>query len=219
MYATIAGRETSATNVNLPSVLASNNCYLLSLPPSKRPGTYTAISSRNTRIQQMASHKHLARLDGIWTDTPVFYVTVCTLDRRPALANDVLHSICCEVWSNCETQYGWRVGRYVLMPDHVHFFCWPLRTITPVAGLSEAGDTNRQILHTGGLEEATYKKQLSTLSTFVGKWKEWTSKYAHRRHGIVLPLWQPEFLTTSFVHGKATKISGITCKKTHYERV
>ena len=32
-----------------------------------------------------------------------------------------------------------------------------------------------------------------TLSQFVGKWKEWTAKYCHRRLGFTTPLWQPEF--------------------------
>jgi len=32
-----------------------------------------------------------------------------------------------------------------------------------------------------------------TLSEFVGKWKEWTAKYCHRRLGFASPLWQPEY--------------------------
>ena len=31
------------------------------------------------------------------------------------------------------------------------------------------------------------------LSEFLGKWKEWTAKYCHRRLGYLMPLWQPEF--------------------------
>jgi hypothetical protein len=31
------------------------------------------------------------------------------------------------------------------------------------------------------------------LATFVGKWKEWTAKCAKRRHGIAVPLWQPDY--------------------------
>jgi REP-associated tyrosine transposase len=73
-----------------------------------------------------------------------------------------MHAICLEVWSNAESLYGWKVGRYVIMPDHVHFFCAP----------------NRDFQH---------------LETFMGKWKEWTAKYAHRRHGLWMPLWQAEF--------------------------
>lgn len=26
-------------------------------------------------------------------------------------------------WSNAHNRHGWAIGRYVIMPDHVHFFC------------------------------------------------------------------------------------------------
>ncbi|NIL97820.1 MAG: hypothetical protein GTO62_12025, partial [Planctomycetales bacterium] len=78
------------------------------------------------------------------------------------LDNSAVHEICVEVWRNGEQLYGWYVGRYVLMPDHVHFFCTP------------STDQTR-------------------LQTFVGKWKEWTAKYAAGRHHIEMPLWQSQF--------------------------
>ena len=31
-----------------------------------------------------------------------------------------------EAWRHAEAQHGWLVGRYVVMPDHVHFFASPL---------------------------------------------------------------------------------------------
>ena len=39
----------------------------------------------------------------------------------------------------------------------------------------------------------TARKDEHPLHYFVGKWKEWTAKYAGRRHGVKIPLWQPEF--------------------------
>ncbi len=108
------------------------------------------------------NHQHLRRLDEIWLDQPIFFVTTCTLSRRRELDNDAMHAICREVWQNCEHRYGWLVGRYVLMPDHAHFFCAPLADGHP-------------------------------MSTFLAKWKEWTSKYAQQRQQVVTPLWQPEF--------------------------
>lgn len=107
-------------------------------------------------------HTHLKRLEQVWVTNPIVCVTTCTAGRRSVLANQQVHEICIEVWRNAERQYGWIVGRYVLMPDHVHFFCAPRRDESP-------------------------------LHTVVGKWKEWTAKYTHRRHSIAVPLWQPEF--------------------------
>ena len=43
------------------------------------------------------------------------------------LANDDFHAIAIEVWRNCEEHYGWSVGHYAIMPDHVHFFAYDSR--------------------------------------------------------------------------------------------
>jgi putative transposase len=110
----------------------------------------------------MAIRKHLARLERVWVEPPIFFVTTCIDNRRSELANAPMHAICCEVWHNVQQSCGWRVGRYVLMPNHVHFFCAPR-------------DDGRR------------------LQVFVGKWKEWTAKYAHRRCSTTVPLWQDEF--------------------------
>ena len=50
------------------------------------------------------------------------FVTVCTKDRRPCLNTSDMHDILRRVWTD-DTHY--RVGRYLLMPDHVHLFCSP----------------------------------------------------------------------------------------------
>ena len=107
-------------------------------------------------------HEHLRRLERIWVDAPVWFITCCVDQRRPILACDEVVSILHEVWNNCESLYQWKVGAYVVMPDHVHFFC--------------AADVTGK-----------------PLNTFIGKWKEWTAKYLHRRHGSPAVLWQNRF--------------------------
>ncbi|MBK7978132.1 MAG: transposase [Deltaproteobacteria bacterium] len=52
----------------------------------------------------------------------MLFVTTCTRDRRPILANEPAHGLLREGWSLART---WRVGRYVIMPDHIHLFCAP----------------------------------------------------------------------------------------------
>jgi putative transposase len=52
----------------------------------------------------------------------ILFVTVCTKERRPILATDQVHAVLIRVWPQAE-QY--RVGRYVIMPDHIHLFCAP----------------------------------------------------------------------------------------------
>jgi putative transposase len=109
-----------------------------------------------------SSHRHLRRLDRVWADAPVYFITCCVRDRKPLLANETAMSVLHEVWDNGESLYGWKVGSYVIMPDHVHFFC-----VTTV--------------------------DAKPLSLFIGKWKEWTAKYLHRRHGYDAALWQDRF--------------------------
>ena len=42
--------------------------------------------------------------------------------RCPSLDNDFAHRCIVEAWRKAN---AWLVGRYVIMPDHVHFFCAP----------------------------------------------------------------------------------------------
>jgi len=43
-------------------------------------------------------HKHLPRLDRIWLDSPLYFITVCTKDRRAMLARDEATEILIEEW-------------------------------------------------------------------------------------------------------------------------
>ena len=49
----------------------------------------------------------------------IMFDTVCTKGRNSFLDNNEVHELLTEIWK--ETK-GWIVGRYVLMPDHIHFF-------------------------------------------------------------------------------------------------
>lgn len=59
----------------------------------------------------------------------IIMVTVCVAGRRRLLAADVAHSLLVRIWKQTEK---WRVGRYVVMPDHVHLFCAPADLDTPL---------------------------------------------------------------------------------------
>ncbi|MBK7977268.1 MAG: transposase [Deltaproteobacteria bacterium] len=52
----------------------------------------------------------------------LLFVTVCTHERKPVLSNPLVHGLLSECW---RTSAHWRVGRYVVMPDHIHLFCSP----------------------------------------------------------------------------------------------
>ena len=52
----------------------------------------------------------------------IVFVTVCTEKRTPWLAQAACHTALGEAW---ETADAWLVGRYVVMPDHIHLFASP----------------------------------------------------------------------------------------------
>jgi putative transposase len=58
----------------------------------------------------------------------IVFVTVCTDHRKPILARDDIHRLLLESWRAAD---AWLVGRYVVMPDHIHLFCAP-NTVEPV---------------------------------------------------------------------------------------
>jgi REP element-mobilizing transposase RayT len=70
-------------------------------------------------------HSHLTRLDRIWIDNPIFFITTCTKERRNNLANSEIAKILIEEWKKSRDYHDWHIGHYVIMPDHVHFFCAP----------------------------------------------------------------------------------------------
>ena len=65
--------------------------------------------------------ERLHRLEQLYIDNPVYFLTFCTVDRKPILAGGRIHNafvlFCREALAR--SVY---VGRYVLTPDHVHLF-------------------------------------------------------------------------------------------------
>ena len=107
-------------------------------------------------------HKRLGRLEQVWIDHPVYFITTCLQNRRRLLDRPQTAEILVAEWITSGKRYGWLVGSYVIMPDHVHFFC-------------------------------SHDAEAEQLSTFVGKWKEWTSKSVCRRYPHKAISWQRGF--------------------------
>ena len=72
------------------------------LPERKRPAHFPVREDHNRAI--------------------IVFVTVCTNDRCPLLATPEAHDHLRAIWKSAG---HWKVGHYVLMPDHVHLFCAP----------------------------------------------------------------------------------------------
>ena len=112
----------------------------------------------------MAEHGHLRRLARIWISQPVFFVTVCTHGRNPILTLSKATDVLRREWESAKKRHGWLIGRYVVMPDHVHFFC------------AEKSDGS-----------------IRPLAQFMDKWKEWTAKGICAGSAVSAPVWQKGF--------------------------
>ena len=65
--------------------------------------------------------QRLKRLDRLFTSHPLYFVTTNTEDRNPILANAKVHKAFQQFCAAGLTR-GVFVGKYVLMPDHLHLF-------------------------------------------------------------------------------------------------
>jgi REP element-mobilizing transposase RayT len=65
------------------------------------------------------------RLDFVHPEvTPLYLVSFNTHQRKPLLANSETHETFRRFCERAHTDFNVAVGRYVLMPDHVHIFVW-----------------------------------------------------------------------------------------------
>jgi len=65
--------------------------------------------------------KRPPRLQWIYTRHPLFFVTACTWQRRPLLNRDSTFAAF-RTFAERAEDHGVYVGKYVLMPDHLHLF-------------------------------------------------------------------------------------------------
>jgi putative transposase len=54
----------------------------------------------------------------------IIFVTLAAKERISVFASDEVHRTLRTAWTEADF---WRVGRYVIMPDHIHFFVAPAR--------------------------------------------------------------------------------------------
>ena len=62
------------------------------------------------------------RLPRIFATGPLYFVTFCTRERQQFLAKDEVHTAFVLFGKRAKDNFNVAVGRYVIMPDHVHLF-------------------------------------------------------------------------------------------------
>jgi REP element-mobilizing transposase RayT len=82
-------------------------------------------------------HEHLRRLTRVWIEPPIYFITICTRNRRNILTHETAASVLIEEWQRAVI-----VGRLVATLScltHVHFFCRPEYEAKPCHGSSGLG--------------------------------------------------------------------------------
>ena len=99
----------------------------------------------------------------------IVFVTVCTKDRKPLLANSVAHQTLIALWSDAAF---WAVGRYVIMPDHIHLFAreasWRSPSISRWVGWWKREFSKCIGLH-GVWQQGLWDTRLYRLETYLQK--------------------------------------------------
>jgi len=83
--------------------------------------------------KEMNDRKHLERLGGVWENHLRYFITTCVQNRKNLLATPEVHDVLRKHWAKSFGLYGWAIGSYVIMPDHVHFFCTDATGTTPLS--------------------------------------------------------------------------------------
>jgi len=86
------------------------------LAPRRRLLYYAYV---HTPQRKRPAHRAPIERDG---RPAIVFVTVCTAKRKPILATSASMQTIVQAWA---TAKSWRVGRFVIMPDHIHLFCAP----------------------------------------------------------------------------------------------
>ena len=60
----------------------------------------------------------------VFNRSSIVFVTVCSQGKRPIFDKPDVHTLLISAWGEAD---AWEVGRYVVMPDHIHLFCAPGR--------------------------------------------------------------------------------------------
>lgn len=108
---------------------------------------------------------------------PLYFFTACAAGRRPIFESRDAQRVLVEVWGTSADHDGWFVGKYVIMPDHVHFFASPGEGARNRVGWCKAWKSvsSRRIAKARGIfppvwQPDTFDHILRTAESYSAKW-------------------------------------------------
>ena len=111
-------------------------------------------------------------------------VTVCTGHREPWLADPEVHELLTRIWT---TSVAWRVGRYVLLPDHLHLFARPGEPEVPIERWVRYWKNRFRALspcRNRRFQDGCWHHRLRHFESYLDRWEY--VRHNPVRHGLVL---------------------------------
>jgi REP-associated tyrosine transposase len=96
--------------------------YLRNGPQGRGYSGYSFVKSAVRFPMKRTFGRRPPRLARIFATGPLYFVTFCTHERRRFLATDQAHAAFVFFAKCAQCNFNVAVGRYVIMPDHVHLF-------------------------------------------------------------------------------------------------
>jgi putative transposase len=119
--------------------------------------------------------QRLRRLELVFVRSPIYFVTACTESRRKLLANPAIHTSFLSFAQQGPLHGAW-VGRYVVMPDHVHLFvATDDEKVTLSKWIKSLKNTMSKTPHLGGVTAPHWQKtffdhMLRSSESYSEKW-------------------------------------------------
>jgi putative transposase len=127
-------------------------------------------------VADNTKHRHLPHLLS-FQDCPITFFTVTTKNRATILAQPAVHDVLKDIWTGTGERSGWYIGRYVIMPDHVHFFARPAINASKMYDwikMWKSLSSRRlgAVLHDGGglWQRDYFDRYLRTSESYSEKW-------------------------------------------------
>ncbi len=70
------------------------------------------LKSRKTPVHFVPLKRH--------NKPSIIFLTVCSKNKKKIFARNEIHKLIVHSWSKANF---WAVGKYIIMPDHIHLFC------------------------------------------------------------------------------------------------
>jgi putative transposase len=104
--------------------MSSPNGSTESRPTTSDRRNSTLVGRDSVESPELRQRRHPAKGVFIFRgQATIVFVTVCSRCRKSDLANAVVHDGLLRAWNKADR---WVIGAYMIMPDHIHFFCSPL---------------------------------------------------------------------------------------------